>query len=171
VLERAASTVTTRDSSIDSHLDLWAVALRITVDHPVLGMGPDTYATVFPRYRNTVLAPERAAFMRQFRPESPHDIYLAISSGLGIPALLAYLTVIAMALARAIRSVRRNAGEIRVVGVALIGAIVGHLVSDAFMTAELTGSWLFWTLLGAAVSLPLTRSRDGATPPARPGST
>ena len=155
VLDRAASIVNTRDSSIASHLDLWAVGLRIMFDHPVLGTGPDTYALVFPRYRDRVLTAERAAFMERFRPESPHNVYLAISTGLGIPALIAYLALIAMVLVRAVRSVLLTTGPIRIVGVALIGAIVGHLVSDAFMTAELTGAWLFWTFLGAAASLPI----------------
>jgi O-antigen ligase len=154
VMERGSTLLTGRDSSTETHLDLWAVGLRITLDHPLLGTGPDTYATDFPRYRNAVLAPERAAVLEKFRPESPHNVYLAISSGLGIPALAAYLAVIAGALIRAARSARSSSGPLRVAAVALIGAIVGHLVSDAFMTAELTGSWLFWTSLGAAVSLP-----------------
>jgi O-antigen ligase len=129
------------------------VGTRITLDHPLLGTGPDTYATQFPRYRDSVLPPERAAVLARFRPESPHNVYLAISAGLGIPALGAYLALIALALICAARSVRGTTGLVRVAGIALIGAIVGHLVTDAFMTAELTGSWLFWTLLGAAVSL------------------
>jgi O-antigen ligase len=160
VVERGSTILTGRDSSTDTHLDLWAVGARITLDHPLLGTGPDTYATEFPRYRNNVLPPDRAAVLEKFRPESPHNVYLAISSGLGIPALGAYLALIALALIRAARSVHGSGGPLRVMAVALIGAIVGHVVSDAFMTAELTGSWLFWTLLGAAVTLP------GATKPA-----
>jgi putative inorganic carbon (HCO3(-)) transporter len=153
VVERGVSIVSGRDSSTESHLDLWAVGLRITLEHPLLGTGPDTYAVEFPRYRDTVLSPERAAVLSKFRPESPHNVYLAISSGLGIPALAAYLALIALALLRAARSVRSSTGPTRIVAVALIGAIVGHVVSDVFMTAELTGSWLFWTVLGAGVSL------------------
>ena len=154
VVERGSSILSGRDSSSETHLDLWAVGVRITLDHPLLGTGPDTYATEFPLYRNIVLPPERAGLLAKFRPESPHDVYLAISSGLGMPALAAYLALIALALIRAARSVRGSSGAIRFMGVALIGAIVGHVVTDAFMTAELTGSWLFWTFLGAAVSLP-----------------
>ncbi len=153
VVQRGASVVSGRDSSSEAHLDLWAVGLRITLDHPLLGTGPDTYAVEFPRYRDVVLPPERAAVLSKFRPESPHNVYLAISSGLGLPALVAYLALIGLALISAARTVRGSTGPTRILAVALIGAIVGHLVSDAFMTAELTGSWLFWTLLGAAVSL------------------
>ena len=44
----------------------------------------------------------------------------------------------------------------QVIGVALTAAVVGHLVTDSFMTAELAGSYLFWVLLGVASAWSLT---------------
>ena len=152
--ERGLSSANVQEGSIADRLDLWAVGARITLDHPLLGTGPDSYARVFPAYRDTVLPPARAAFMARFRPESPHDVYLADSAGLGLPALVAYLALIGGALAAAGRALRRADPAVRVVVVALAAAIVGHLVTDAFMTGELAGAWLFWVLLGMAVGLP-----------------
>ncbi|MGO9206242.1 MAG: O-antigen ligase family protein [Candidatus Limnocylindrales bacterium] len=152
VVQRAASTGDLQETSIQDRLDLWAVGLRITLDNPLLGTGPDSYVLVFPAYRDTTLPPTRAAFMARFRPESPHDVYLALASGLGLPALACYLALIAGALLAAARALRSHEGQAQVLGVALVAAIVGHLVTDGFMTAELAGTWLFWVFLGAAVA-------------------
>ncbi len=156
--ERAISSADLQEGSIADRLDLWAVGVRISLDHPLLGTGPDSYALEFPRYRDVVLPPGRAAFLARFRPESPHDVYLAYADGLGLPALAAYLALAAGALVavwRAVRrAVRRADGAVLVLSLAIGSALLGHLVTDAFMTAELAGSWLFWVLLGVAVGLP-----------------
>jgi O-antigen ligase len=153
VVKRAASTIDLQDTSIQDRLDLWAVGFRITFDHPILGTGPDSYALVFPDYRDTTLPPERAALVARFRPESPHDVYLALASGLGLPALVCYLALIAGAAFATVRTLRTRAPEVQLLGVALVAALVGHLVTDGFMTAELTGSWLFWVFLGSATGI------------------
>jgi O-antigen ligase len=152
VAQRALSTGNLQEASIKDRLDLWAVGLRITVDHPLLGTGPDSYALVFPAYRDATLPPARAAFLARFRPESPHDVYLVLSAGLGLPALACYLALIAGALVAAAHALRTREWKTQVFGVALVAAIVGHVLTDGFMTAELASSWLFWVLLGAAVA-------------------
>ncbi len=152
---RALSSADLQEGSIADRLDLWAVGVRISLDHPLLGTGPDSYALEFPAYRESVLPPDRAAFMGRFRPESPHNVYLAIADGLGLPALVAYLAVSAGALLAAWRAAGRADGSVAILAAGIGAAIVGHLATDGFMTAELAGSWLFWVLLGAAVALPL----------------
>jgi len=46
----------------------------------------------------------------------------------------------------------------RVAIVAIVAAGAGHIVTDSFMSAEITGSWLFWTLAGAGVATAVGRS-------------
>jgi O-antigen ligase len=169
---RALSTGNLQEGSIRGRLDLWAVGVRITLDHPLLGTGPDSYVLEFPAYRDAVLPAARATFMTHFRPESPHSVYLALASGLGLPALACYLALIVGVLILALRSLRVHDWKARVLVVALIAAIVGHVVTDGFMTGEIAGSWLFWVLLGAAVSSSrLGRDSDtGFRPGTAPGS-
>jgi O-antigen ligase len=149
VVARAVLTTNLSESSILSHLDLWRVGLAIATDHPLVGTGQDTYVLLFGEYRDHVLSAERAVVMSVFRPESPHNVYLATAAGAGLPALAAYVAIVAAAVAR-ILAAMRTAVDPRawLVGAALLAAIVGHLVTDAFMTAETTGSVLFWMLLG-----------------------
>ena len=154
VAARALSIPALTESSNRSKLDMWEVGLTIAAEHPVIGIGPDSYVLLFGAYRDRVLTPDRAAVMARFRPESPHNVYIATAANTGIPALIAYLAVIVLALAVGLRAARRDlplAARLALAG--LIGAIAVHLVTDAFMTAEPAGSAIFWILLGAVAGV------------------
>jgi O-antigen ligase len=168
VFARAFSSTDLAEGSIQDHLDLWAVGAAVTLDHPLVGTGPDSYVLVFPTYRDRVLPPAQAAIMARFRPESPHNVYLAFSSGLGLPALAAYLALVVGALVAAWRTRRTLDRRMTILGTTLLVVLAGHLITDAFMTGELAGSWLCWTLLGAAVALggagvPAGESRESGS--------
>ncbi len=154
VWSRAVSSTDLEDSSVRMHLDMWAVGAHISLDNPVLGAGQETYPELFPRYRDAVLEPSRASAFMPFRPESPHNVYLAIAAGVGIPALAAYVAVLAGFFYLAVRALKATRSKWRRIAlVALLAAVAGHLVTDAFMTAEVTSSWLFWILMGAGLGL------------------
>jgi len=149
VVQRAAETVDPAEGSAASHLDLWAVGVRMAADYPLLGTGPEMYPVFFAQYRNRVLPPSRAAVMARFRPESPHAVPIAIAAGAGLPALLAYLVLVTSALMSGWRRLRAGPSRNeRLLLAALIAAALGHLTTDLFMTAEVAGSWTFWVILG-----------------------
>jgi O-antigen ligase len=156
-------------ASLRQHVALWNVAAHIAADHPLLGTGQETYSQVFFQYRDTVLELPQARLFWGIVPESPHSVYLALAAGAGIPALLAYLGLITCVILTLRRSIRATGPGSRrsAMLVALLSAMVGHLVTDASMTAEVTSTWLFWVLMGAA--LGVTRNRESASP-AREGS-
>lgn len=153
VVARALRTTDFGEGSVQMHLDQWTVAAAIIADHPVVGTGQDTYVLEFERYRDEVLAPDRAALMSRFRPESAHNVYLQIAAGAGLPALLAYLAIIVLSAARVLAGVRLAVlPRARIFGLACLAAIVAHLVTDAFVTAETSASVLFWIALGAGAA-------------------
>ena len=140
------------------HLDQWTVGAAIVADHPLLGTGQDTYVLMFEDYRDDVLPADRAVLLSFFRPESPHNVYLAIAAGAGVPALFAYLAVVGAAAARATRATRSAADpRATVFAAACLAAVAGHLVTDMFLTAETSGSVSFWIVLGAAAALRRVR--------------
>ena len=144
------------DESISNHLDQWRVATRIVETNPVLGTGPETFPEQFPRYSRMVLPARDVRFFDQFRVESPHDEVLAVAAGSGVPAALSYLAVlggVAVVLVRAIRSEATPA--VRLALIAVLAAGIGHFVTDSFMSAEVTGSWLFWCLIGAGLAVAI----------------
>ena len=154
IWSRAVSSTDSEDSSVRMHLDMWVVGAHIAADNPVLGTGQETYPELFPRYRDRVLEPSRAAAFMPFRLESPHNVYIAIAAGSGFPALAAYIAVLAGFSLFVVRALRRaRSGWRRIALVAILAAVAGHLVTDTFMTAEVTSSWLFWILMGAGLGI------------------
>ena len=144
--------LTSADSSMRFHLDAWRVAAQIAVEHPVLGTGPETFPDVFPQYSHDLLPAERANALDAFRVESPHNVFLGIAAGSGIPALVAYLAVICGFSVSTIRALRGSARGVQLSLGAALAAVAGHLVTDAFMTADVTSTWLFWVAMGAVVA-------------------
>jgi O-antigen ligase len=148
----ASSANSNGDVSVRFHLDAWRVAAQIAVDHPLLGAGQETFPELFPRYSHALLPADRASALDAYRVESPHNVYLAVAAGAGIPALVAYIAIIAgvaVALVRGAWSAATR--QIRIALVAVLAALAGHMVTDAFMTAEVTSTWLFWVLLAAGL--------------------
>jgi O-antigen ligase len=162
--------LTSSDSSMRFHLDAWRVAAQIAVEHPVLGTGPETFPDVFPKYSHDLLPAERANGLDAFRVESPHNVFLGIAAGSGIPALAAYVAVLCGFFVLAIRSLRGAARDGRLALAAALAAVAGHLVTDAFMTADVTSTWLFWLVIGSVVGVNASPVRIGAAIEAdRPG--
>lgn len=167
VVGRAAQTTDLDEGSIRGHFDLWAVGFAIARDHALVGAGQDSYVLMFGDYRDSVLSADRAAILSHFRPESPHNHYLAIAGGAGLPALVAYAALVALASVRFARLIRGSpSAEVRAMASALLAMLVGHLVTDSFMTAEVTGSMLFWIAIGIGLAWPGVPSPSG-TPTSR----
>ena len=142
-----------RDASTQFHLDAWRVAAEIAKDHPVLGTGPETFPDVLPRYTHDLLPAKRASELDAFRVESPHNVYLGIAAGSGLPALIAHLVAIGGFVVVTLRTLRVATREVRIVVVAVLGALAGHLATDAFMSPEVTSTWLAWILLGGSLGM------------------
>lgn len=151
VISRAASTADLGEGSIEGRLDMWRVGAAIAIDHPILGTGPETYTLLFPQYRDSLLA-SRREFWLAYAPESPHNVYLAIAAGSGIPALAAYLALIGAIFVQLLRGLRAAADRsARIALAAILAGAAGHLVADLFMTADIAGAWLVWMILGTGV--------------------
>jgi O-antigen ligase len=164
VATRTLSIANVTEGSNRAHLDLWAVGVRITVEHPLFGTGPDSYVLVFSKYRDDVLPEDRAAVLAQFRPESPHNVYIAIASGMGIPALAAFLVAVASVLTMAARAARRTLDPTQRFAIAsLVGGVSVMLVTNFFITAEPSTSAVFWILLGSLAGMTSTSGLPGET--------
>ena len=158
-----------RDASTRFHLDAWRVAAEIAKDHPALGTGPETFPDVFPRYAHEVLPAERASELDAFRVESPHNVYLGIAAGSGLPALIAYLVAIGGFVVLTLRTLRIATRDVKIALVAVLGGLAGHLATDAFVSPEITSTWLTWILLGGSLGLIASELRQPRAPVRRDG--
>lgn len=147
-------------STIDLRREVWATAWKVAVDHPVVGVGPDVFAVVFPEY-------ESERFMMLFGPfiiaDGAHNLFLNTLANQGAGGLLALVLVLATAAAhirrqwRAMSSAVHREERLLLAGVA--AALVAYLVQATFNTQEIALSLMFWSLLALAVVL---------CPPGRP---
>lgn len=156
---RATSIAGPLDSSNDKRVDLWVVAVAMTNDHPWFGTGHEVYPQFFDEYADQELDAKSRAILAPFRPESPHNGYLATAVNAGWPALVFYAAVIGWAL---IEAGRRFRATLHPLAGAVFFALVAHVVTDFFMTAETATSWLFWLLIDWLASTGAPRRRFSA---------
>ena len=123
------------------------VGLAMSLDHPVLGVGLGNYVSVFSTYN-----------VSHMRREAPaHNMYLDLAAQMGFPALLVYLTILAITW----RSLWRMEQRLRAGGDTRSFPFLLNLAIQAFfvnlMVFGLSGSVEFdygaFIMLGAAVTL------------------
>jgi O-antigen ligase len=127
---------------------LASVGVGITLDNPWWGIGQDSFPLIAQPYANDHLPLYQARLLAVGLSESPHNTLLSISTGSGIPGLLAYLAffgTLALRMVTAHRSGNRQALPVLMI-------LVGYFVSSLFMTPEVSSSVSFWLVAGAACS-------------------
>jgi len=138
-----------------SRLHPWLIALRIAVDHPLLGVGPGVFGLAFLRYRDVNLMYSQA-----------HSLYLHTLASVGIAGLLAgawLVVALAVAAWRRWRSDPDRASQwMRLGAAAGLVAFGVHGLFDA-LAFEFPGVFLIAVLLAAYVVRPIST-------PAVPGS-
>ncbi len=145
VIDRASTITAPLDSSNQKRVDLWVVGVAIVEDNPLVGIGHEAYPEAFPDYAAAELSAESRRRLAPFRPESPHNIFVATAVNAGLPAALLYAALFGWALWTA---ARRFIVANSLLGAAIFFSLVTHLVTGAFMTAEAAGSWTAWLLIG-----------------------
>jgi len=146
--------------SLNIRLGVWKLALEEVVAHPFVGIGygNDTFVKRFKDHVETDPNPEL-----HISKHGPHNTFLMIALGSGIPAFILLIWV----LGGAIRALIRGAGRVTdpgayafLIGVAVM--IVGFAVRNAF-DYMFAGSlaYLFWILVATALaeSMPKSESR------------
>jgi O-antigen ligase len=129
-------------------LQLWEAALRISADHPLLGVGPEAFGDVFPEYQT----PEFIwSFGANRFANGPHNLMLDVVVGQGVAGLilLGWLLVVAAVLAaRSWRALPAEPREPLLLLAGIVAALVAYLVQASFNTAyPALGLW-FVLLLG-----------------------
>jgi hypothetical protein len=126
-------------------VDEWAVAVDVVADHPVVGVGPEGYRTVFDEHVDRGYAVEHG---RKVQPDRAHDGPLDLAVAGGLPALLAWL-VLAVLVGRALwTSLQEGPGWRRGVAAGLVAHWVGQLLF--FPVVELEP--VAWLLAGVVLA-------------------
>ena len=153
------------DPSVMNRFVYFDAARRMLRDHPIAGVGFESYGLLYPRYRPV----EGDVIPSDVIPTMVHNGYLQMAVTNGLPAPVLYLVLMASILWLLVRTSRalvvaHRGGAARdpLIGAAFIGAIVGYLVQDLSGWQEISLSAFFWPLLGAAVSFCTVTEADNS---------
>jgi O-antigen ligase len=152
VTDRLGAMIDLNEGSVHMHLDAWRVGVQIAIEHPVLGTGPETFPVVFRPYLDQVLPPDRAAVLGRFRLESPHNELIGIAAETGLPALGAYLAFLVACAMRCVKRARVSDVASKSTALVVLAVLVGHVVTNFFMTPEVATSEVFWITMGAGLA-------------------
>lgn len=124
---------------------LWQEALNITKDHPLLGAGLNTYASVAPRYRLT----EKTGVY-------PHNSYLQMAAESGVMGLGAFLWILVVLFKTSLMNVKRINDKFYTA--ALFGLLAGlfGLLAHSFVDTDIYSLQLgnlIWLLMGLIIAV------------------
>jgi len=131
----------------EGRLELWSRALEAVADYPFTGIGMGTFDHVIPlRYPYVLLAGAELAI-----PHA-HNLFLQVAVDLGLPGLIAFVALLGLVLAAAVRSARAWAGDqalaLQVTGLAAgLVAVLVHGLLDAASWGSKPAVFI-WALMG-----------------------
>ena len=123
---------------------LWRDSLRMALDRPFAGFGPETFATEFPRYESAGLA--RA--YPDFYHESPHNMFLDALTANGIVGLLALLAFCMVAIPQGKWRLRPE----------LAAGLAASLVCQQFLVFVLVTALYFYLSVALLIAEPAQAS-------------
>lgn len=150
----------TADSSTLLRTTAMLAALRVSLDHPVLGVGPGQFAPFYVREYASALD---VRFRDLDRPYRAHNLYLELAAELGLVGLAAFLVIVGTVLyglwrARGIwRGVDPERSDL---ATALALSLIAYLSTGLFLHLNfLRYYWLLVALAGVALHVTAARGR------------
>ena len=137
--------------------DFWRAGWKMTLDHPVFGVGLDGYRDHYRISRDlvTALRPGSDAMT-----DSAHNVFLDISSGGGFPLLITYAFLVVLTIFSAVRIIRRNK-EFDYAFAAVFGAWIAYLAQSIISINQLGLAVWGWVLMGAIIGYEInTRQKS-----------
>ena len=130
-------------SSMAARVYYWDTAIRIALDKPFFGVGPDKYGDWLRHYRTS------AEVKTNLTADSSHSVYFDILSGGGFPLFGIYLGITALTILSISRTIRRLE-SVNILYIGLVGLWVSHqaqsLISIGHIGVAVWG-WVFSGLI------------------------
>lgn len=133
--------------------DYWRAGIAMTKDSPVFGVGLDSYGDYYREFR-AIEAVERRG--PDVTANSAHNVFIDVSSTGGLPLLVIYLLILAVAFRSAYRLLA-SAKSFDWVAVSLVGAWSAYLAQSVISINQIGLAVWGWLLPGAIIGLDLNR--------------
>ena len=140
---------------------LWARTIPLLKNYLLLGSGPDTFTVVFPQ--KDYVAASKMGYDR-LTVTKPHNLYLQIGTQTGVVSLIAVLAFNIIYLLECLKLYwkQRAEGFLQYMGVAVMVAVIGYLISGIINDSTITVAPVYWCLMGIglAVNHLVKKSRE-----------
>jgi len=147
ILERIMSIINPTDTSSTLRIALWESTIAMIMDKPLLGIGWGSYWLVYPEYDFFL----NNANVKIFHA---HNMYLNIAAEIGIPGLIAFLSImyghVRLALSVLSGEVESWSSGLMLGIIAAIGGIIINGLTD-YVMFNIQLSMLYWLLNGLIV--------------------
>ncbi len=154
-IERALSSFNLKSPGVAERLYLWKSALLMVQDRPLLGWGPETFGTYYPKYRSEEFV--RYEFDVLKRPKTlfqnrPHSDILQAGVSAGVLGLLVYVALWGGFFFFAIKRLltRRPEPFEQALSIGIIGGLAGYLFQAQFSFGTIAVSAIVWSLMAVA---------------------
>jgi O-antigen ligase len=136
-----------------SRLDLWRVALEVSNDYPLLGVGAGNFPVVEPAYSLNTLELFRVDLI--LRPEVAHNTYLHLLAEYGLIGLTIFLSIVAGSLFLGVHSIRTFAAQgdrsTELFARGLLVGTIANLTASVFVSGQYEKQ--LWLLLAMTAGL------------------
>lgn len=144
--------------SIAERGEFWSAAIRMTFDHPLLGVGLDGFQDNFHRFRDLSAANRDPSA----KVNSVHNVLLDFSVGGGFPLAIIYIVLCALVVRSAIRYVSRSTTNDPYF-IAIFSAWVGYQVQSLISINQLGLAIWGWALGGTIIGYERMPQADPIT--------
>jgi hypothetical protein len=138
------------DARGGARLLLWRDSMEMGMHRPIVGFGPETFASEFPRFESVQLA----SAYPDFYHESAHNIFLDALTSQGVLGLLALAGLIALGSWAALHACRRGDPLDRALGAAFVALLVAQQFTAFIFTTSLYAHLLIAMLVVTAWTSP-----------------
>jgi O-antigen ligase len=133
--------------SVSFRGDFWRAGWKMTVEHPIFGVGLDGYRDHYRLSRDLVAATRAES---NVAVDSAHNTFLDISSSGGFPLLTIYLVLIGITVLSIIKVIRRGE-RFNVSFIAIVGAWFAFLAQSLISINQIGLSIWGWLFMGAII--------------------
>ena len=138
--------------SVSLRGDYWRAGLKMSLDHPIFGVGLDGYRDHFRQSRDQVAAARENSGAVA---DSAHNVFLDISSGGGLPLLLVYVFFIGLTFLSAVRLIRRST-VFDAYLTSLLAAWIAYVAQSLISISQLGLAVWGWVLMGTIIGYEIS---------------
>jgi O-antigen ligase len=135
--------------------DYWQAGWKMTVDHPIFGVGMDSYGDWYRRSRTLAATLRRGP---DTTSNAAHNVFLDISSYGGFPLLIIYVALMVLAVISAIKVLKRSTG-FNPVFAGLVGGWVAFQAQSIISINQIGLAMWGWVLSGLIIGYEIN-TRD-----------